>query len=201
MLIRRPPDIPSSEITDERLYVRRREFLETVGLAAAGLAVGAVTLDAQPSPRPPKLDHVVKGPFGTTEAQTSYEDVTSYNNFYEFGYDKSSPSRVAGSLRTLVESTAFKRTVGTVYGDSLRRVPHGYPPEHPAAEYLKLKQFIFGKHYPAAFAVSPGFYATVVRQFERMAPVIAFLNDPLLAALARRDPLALETPVRRGRSI
>ena len=100
MLIRRPPDVPSSEITDERLYLKRREFLETFGLAAAGLAVGVVSLDAQPAGRPPKLDHVVKGPFGTTEAMTPYEDVTTYNNFYEFGSDKSSPSQRAGSLRT-----------------------------------------------------------------------------------------------------
>ena len=102
-------------------------------------------------------------------------------------------------FRTLVESPTFKRTVGAVYGDALKRVPRGYPPDHPAAEYLKLKQFIFGKDYPAAFAVSRGFYGTVVRQFERMAPVIAFLNEPLVAALARRDPLTREAPVKRGR--
>jgi sulfoxide reductase catalytic subunit YedY len=42
----------------------------------------------------------VKGPFGTTEAMTPYGDVTTYNNFYEFGTDKSSPSQRAGSLRT-----------------------------------------------------------------------------------------------------
>ncbi len=100
MLIRRPPDIPSSEITDERLYLKRREFIETVGLAAAGLAAGVVSLDAQPAGRPPRLEHVGKGPFGTTEAMTPYEDVTTYNNFYEFGSDKSSPSQRAGSLRT-----------------------------------------------------------------------------------------------------
>ena len=104
-----------------------------------------------------------------------------------------------GRFRTLVESPAFKRTVGSVYGDCLKRVPRGYPPDHPAAEYLKLKQIIFGKDYPAAFAVSPAFYATVVRQFERMAPVIAFLNEPLVAALARRDPLALAAGDQRAR--
>ena len=102
-------------------------------------------------------------------------------------------------FRTLVESPTFKRTVGAVYGDSLKRVPRGYPPDHPAAEYLKLKQYVFGKDYPAAFAVSPAFYATVVRQFERMAPVIAFLNEPLVAALARRDPLAREAGDERAR--
>ncbi len=104
-----------------------------------------------------------------------------------------------GRFRTLVESLTFKRTVGAVYGDSLKRVPRGYAPNHPAAEYLKLKQFIFGKDYPAAFAVSPAFYGTVVRQFERMAPVIAFLNEPLVAALARRDPLVLAAGDERTR--
>ena len=87
MLIKPPSDIRSSEITDERLYLKRREFLETAGLVALGLAAGAVNLDAQPAHRPPKLDHVVKGPFGTTEAMPPYEDVTTYNNFYEFGTD------------------------------------------------------------------------------------------------------------------
>jgi len=104
-----------------------------------------------------------------------------------------------GQFRSIVESPTFKRTVGAVYGDSLMRVPRGYPADHPAAEYLKLKQFIFGKDYPAAFAVSPAFYDTVVRQFRRMAPLIAFLNEPLLAAAARRDPLVQTESVRRGR--
>ncbi len=103
-----------------------------------------------------------------------------------------------GQFRALVESPGFKRNVGAVSGDSLKRVPRGYPPDHPAAEYLKLKQFVFGKDYPAAFAVSPAFYDTVVRQFRRMAPLIAFLNEPLVAALARRDPLAYPGPVSRG---
>jgi methionine sulfoxide reductase catalytic subunit len=100
MLIRRPPDIPSSEITDERLWLRRREFLQTVGVAAVGLAAGSVSLGAQSARRPPKLENVVKGPFGTSEPLTPYEDVTTYNNFYEFGTDKSSPSQRAGSFRT-----------------------------------------------------------------------------------------------------
>ena len=52
MLIRRAADIRSSEITDERLYVRRREFLQACGLAAVGVAAGGIELDAQPR-RPP----------------------------------------------------------------------------------------------------------------------------------------------------
>jgi uncharacterized protein (TIGR02453 family) len=92
-------------------------------------------------------------------------------------------------LRTLVESPGFKRTAGPVSGDSLRRVPHGFPADHPAAEYLKLRQFLFGRDYPAAFATDRRFYREVVMLFERMAPVIDFLNEPLLQHVGRRDPL------------
>ena len=51
MLIRRPPDISSSEITDERLWLRRRAFLQTIGVAAVGLAAGSVSVGAQPALR------------------------------------------------------------------------------------------------------------------------------------------------------
>ncbi len=100
MLIRKPSDIRPSEITDERLYVRRRDFLK-VGIAAAGaLLTGPRLLEAASAQELPKLGGVRKGPFGTAEKMTPYEDVTTYNNFSEFGTDKSDPSRNAGSLRT-----------------------------------------------------------------------------------------------------
>ena len=92
-------------------------------------------------------------------------------------------------FRSLVESPGFRRAVGTVSGSTLQRLPRGFPPDHPAAEYLKLKQFLFGRDYPAAFATSPGFYRQVVSLFERMAPVVAFLNEPLVARLDHQDPL------------
>jgi len=95
----------------------------------------------------------------------------------------------AARLRSLVESPVFRRAAGPVTGASLQRVPRGFPPDHPAAEYLKLKQFLFGRDYPAAFATSPKFYREVVTLFERMAPVVHYLNEPLVARLDRRDPL------------
>jgi len=101
MLIRKPADIRSSEITDESLYLRRREFMQASLGAAAGLALGGGRALAAPAvPQLPKLEGVRKGPFGTAERQTPYEDITSYNNFYEFGTDKESPARSAGTLRT-----------------------------------------------------------------------------------------------------
>lgn len=101
MLVKRAADIRSAEITDEALYWRRREFMHAVGGAVLGLATtaaDAVPLSAD-GQRPPKLDGVTKGPFGTNEKPTPYEDVTTYNNFYEFGTDKASPALTAGSLR------------------------------------------------------------------------------------------------------
>ena len=83
-------------------------------------------------------------------------------------------------LRAIVESPAFKRTVGTVSGEKLQRVPRGFPADHPAAEYLKHRQFLAGKEFPAAFATSPRFYEGVLKVFREVAPLAAFLNKPLL---------------------
>jgi len=98
MLIKPPVDIRSSEMTDERLYLRRREFIKTVALPAAAAAAGlplptaAVAQDA--------LSNVKKGAYVLDEAWTPWGDVTTYNNFYEFGLDKDDPARNAGKLRT-----------------------------------------------------------------------------------------------------
>jgi uncharacterized protein (TIGR02453 family) len=95
-----------------------------------------------------------------------------------------------GRFRAIVESPRFTRAVGPIQGDRLKRVPRGFPPNHPAAEYLKLKQFLFGREYPAAFAVSPTFYRRVLAMFEQMAPVVQLLNLPLVTRAAERDFLA-----------
>jgi len=100
MLIRPAADVLSSEITDQKLYVKRREFIKAWGLAAAGVAAAGLDLGAQAVKRPSQLEGVVKGPFGTTEPLTPYESVTTYNNFYEFGTDKASPARTAGSFKS-----------------------------------------------------------------------------------------------------
>jgi uncharacterized protein (TIGR02453 family) len=92
-------------------------------------------------------------------------------------------------LRTLVESPAFRRVFGALSGERLKRVPLGFPKDHPAAEYLKLKQFLAGCEKPAAFAISPGFYRALLSAFRVLAPLIAFLNEPLIAAPGRvADP-------------
>jgi methionine sulfoxide reductase catalytic subunit len=86
MLIGRLPDIPVSEITDESLFWNRRDFLKAAGLGAA--AVGGLLPSAI---RTPRASH--------DEKLTPWEDVTGYNNYYEFGTDKDDPARNAGGLR------------------------------------------------------------------------------------------------------
>jgi len=90
-------------------------------------------------------------------------------------------------FRRIVEAPAFRRRTGGLDGERLQRVPRGFPADHPAAEYLKYRQFLAGKDYPASFATSPRFYATLLALFREIAPLIAFLNAPLVAA--PRDPL------------
>ena len=82
-------------------------------------------------------------------------------------------------LRVIVESPGFQRVVGRLDGERLQRVPRGFPRDHEAAEYLKHRQFLAGREFPAAFATSPRFYSGVVHVFRQVAPLTRFLNEPL----------------------
>jgi uncharacterized protein (TIGR02453 family) len=88
-------------------------------------------------------------------------------------------------LRTIVNATAFRRIFGELSGEQLKRVPLGFPKDHPAAEFLKFRQYLAGCEEPAAFATSPRFYRSVVAGFRALAPLIAFLNAPLVADRAQ----------------
>ena len=83
-------------------------------------------------------------------------------------------------LRTIVESPGFRRHVGKLEGERLQRVPHGFPKDHAAAEYLKYRQFLAGRELPPAFACNPTFYSTLVTVFRQVAPLARFLNEPLV---------------------
>jgi sulfoxide reductase catalytic subunit YedY len=101
MLIRKADDIRSSEITPQALYLRRREFLQ----AASGAAFAAAAALAPPAARHAaaqtgrKLPDVRKSPLSTTEPLNDYEDVTTYNNFYEFGTAKDEPAMNAKAFK------------------------------------------------------------------------------------------------------
>jgi uncharacterized protein (TIGR02453 family) len=100
-------------------------------------------------------------------------------------------------LRTIVSAPGFKRAVGSLEGERLQRVPRGFPKEHEAAEFLKYRQFLAGREFPASFATSPKFYGGLLGVFRQIAPLVAYLNEPLLengsagrAVLAGRAGLA-----------
>jgi sulfoxide reductase catalytic subunit YedY len=102
MIIKPSPDLRWSDVTDRRQYLRRREFLRLAGAGVgAGLAASWAAPAAAAQGGGQKLPNVRKSPLSTTgEELTPFKDVTTYNNFYEFGIDKDDPSRNAGSLRT-----------------------------------------------------------------------------------------------------
>ncbi|WP_457096056.1 protein-methionine-sulfoxide reductase catalytic subunit MsrP [Lysobacter sp. P5_B9] len=92
--------IPSSELTDEAVYRDRRRLLAALA-AVPGLGLAACS-DAAPPPPPSKVTitpEQARAGFRTSEELTRYEDVTTYNNFYEFGTGKSDPSRAGRTLR------------------------------------------------------------------------------------------------------
>jgi len=98
-------------------------------------------------------------------------------------------------LRAIIESPAFRRTVGTVHGEQLQRVPRGFPKDHEAAEYLRFRQFLAGAEFPARFASSRRFYRGVLDVFRQVAPLTRFLNEPLLAG---RRPESTRVSMKTG---
>jgi uncharacterized protein (TIGR02453 family) len=83
-------------------------------------------------------------------------------------------------LRAIVESPSFRRTIGQLEGEQLQRVPRGFARDHEAAAYLKYRQFLAGREYPPAVATSRTFYPRVLEVFRCVAPLVRFLNEPLL---------------------
>ena len=97
MLIRRPTDIPYSEVTPRSLFLRRPEFIQVAAGTAVAAALSPTCARAQDRA---KLPNVGKSQFSTTERLNDYDDVTGYNNFYEFGTDKADPKANAQRFTT-----------------------------------------------------------------------------------------------------
>ncbi len=97
MLIKKAPDIPSSEITPKDFYLNRRRFM----MGTAATVAGAALLRFAPlAEAGTKIANLVKGPFATDEKLTPLKDITNYNNFYEFSTDKYEPAELAKNFRT-----------------------------------------------------------------------------------------------------
>jgi sulfoxide reductase catalytic subunit YedY len=112
MLLKTKAEIPYSEVTDERWYLRRREFMQVgaglFGAAAGGLfaacandSVVDASFSGPPNAAPQTpLPNVAKKMVTTTEPLNKFEEITGYNNYYEFGTRKSDPAKYAGQLTT-----------------------------------------------------------------------------------------------------
>jgi sulfoxide reductase catalytic subunit YedY len=104
MLIRKSTELSYANITPKSVYLNRRKFLTAMGMAGGVAHAGGRLLEFFSPSRTVsaagKFPNLVKSPFSTTEKENPYQDVTHYNNFYEFGTDKSDPAKNAQKFRT-----------------------------------------------------------------------------------------------------
>lgn len=111
MLIKKPSDIRPSEITGKSLYLSRRRFLQdtsALGMAAPILSAASIGLLPGEVQSALRFENIVRSPFSSDEPQTNKEAVTSYNNFYEFGTDKSDPAKYSGKFKPKPWSVAVE---------------------------------------------------------------------------------------------
>jgi methionine sulfoxide reductase catalytic subunit len=103
MLFRQKPEMTYAYVTPKSVYQNRRAFLKGAGLAGAAVLTGRRLWELVSSSSRAfagtKLSGVKKSPFSTSEKQNTYDDITHYNNYYEFGVDKTEPARNVGTLR------------------------------------------------------------------------------------------------------
>ena len=170
MLIKRAGDIRSSEITDEQIYVHRRQFMRLAGAAAVGaltgacgdapsaamLSAGGGALAGQ-SP----LGNIKPGVITTDEKQNTFEQITTYNNFYEFGTGKNDPAEYAGRMKT---------SPWTVKIDGLCNKPANYQLED-LIKPIQLEERIYR-----------------LRCVEAWSMVIPWVGIPLSEVLKRAEP-------------
>jgi sulfoxide reductase catalytic subunit YedY len=104
MLIRKTPDLTYADVTPKSVYLDRRKFLQAMGIVGATAVAGKSFLDLAVPPQTAfaatQLTGLIKSPFSTTEKQNSLNDVTHYNNFYEFGTDKGDPAKNSQNFKT-----------------------------------------------------------------------------------------------------
>jgi sulfoxide reductase catalytic subunit YedY len=156
MLIKRTSDIPSSEITSENLYHNRREFIKTASAALGIAAAGTIIPIAGAEPL------AGKSPYDTLEKPTPIEDITTYNNYYEFGTDKADPGK---------NSRNFKPKPWTVKVEGMVKKPATY----------NLDDLIKG------LTTEDRIYR--MRCVEAWSMVIPWMGFPLASLISRLEPL------------
>ncbi len=92
-------------------------------------------------------------------------------------------------LAAIISDKKARKLTGELQGGSLTRSPKGFDPEHPAAEFIRMKDWIFDVRLDAELATSPRIHVEIVERFRAMAPLVAYLNRPLLKRKPGRDLL------------
>jgi len=85
-------------------------------------------------------------------------------------------------FRRLIGSKTLRKLFGEMHGDQLSRVPKGFSADHPAADLLRYKQYVFYVELPAELVTSPELFGEVRKRFRELTPLVNFLNAPLMAA-------------------
>jgi sulfoxide reductase catalytic subunit YedY len=164
MLVRKAPDIRSSEITDRRVYLRRREFIQAAALTTMGAAAGTLGVpaaEAQSWPRVKIPTPIRNAGFGKDEKPNAYQDITTYNNFYEFGTEKGDPA---------INAHTLKPKPWTIKVDGLVAKPADYQLEDLIKPHT-LEERIYR-----------------MRCVERWSMVIPWVGFPLASLLKRIEP-------------
>src|SRR5215471_10843427 len=103
MVIKKPSDIPSSEITPKSAFLNRRKFITGAAATAAAVAGGLYLRNSsghEAEAAGAKLTGIVKSQFSVSEKPTAFKDITNYNNYYEFSTDKYEPNGLSANFRT-----------------------------------------------------------------------------------------------------
>jgi sulfoxide reductase catalytic subunit YedY len=165
MIFRKAPDLRYSDVTPKALYLRRREFIQAASGAAVAAAAALAPPDARaqkPAAHGAKLANVKKSTYSTTEKQNSWDDVTTYNNFYEFGAEKEEPA---------INAPKFNPRPWTIRVEGLVKSPG----MHDLDEFLK------------PYALEERIYR--MRCVEGWSMVIPWVGVPLADVVKKLEPL------------
>ena len=128
MLIKKPHDTKTSEITDRSLFERRRDFIKS-GSAMAALGTFPFLLCAPAVQAKLVFENLNKSAFSTDEELTSYEAVTTYNNFYEFSTDKRGPAELAQGFKSRPWTIAVEGEINKPKTYDVDELIKLFPPE------------------------------------------------------------------------
>jgi sulfoxide reductase catalytic subunit YedY len=197
MIIREAADVRSSEITPQSWYLRRRQMLGLLGLATASILAQIRRVEGAAGPGRGTPLRVTSKMVTTTDLQTSYEDMTQFNNFYEFGIEKDDPARYA---------SAFKPTPWSVTIDGECAKPGTYALEdilrpHPLEERIYRMRCVEGWSMVIPWAGFP--LRDLLKRFEpnanaRFVEFTTVLRPQEMAGQRQRFPPILPWPYKEG---